>query len=102
MHPAQRDAIAKAAAEAERELWDGLARADEEADTFARSKGMKVVELSSFDLAEWRACSAPVVDSFMADAGQLGHELLKQYGRMRADPCCNRASDIGGMGYKPH
>ena len=100
LHPAQRDAIANAAAEAERALWDGLARADEEADTFARSKGMKVVELSSFDLAEWRACSAPVVDSFMADAGQLGHELLKQYGRMRADPCCNHAAD-GGAGYRP-
>jgi len=100
LHPAQRDTIANAAAEAERELWDGLARADEEADTFARSKGMKVVELSSFDLAEWRACSAPVVDSFMADAGQLGHELLKQYGLMRADLCCDRAAD-NGAGYRP-
>ena len=76
------------------------ARADEEADTFARSKGMAVVELSSFDLAEWRACSAPVVDSFMADAGRLGHELLKQYGLMRADQCCNHAADSGG-GYRP-
>ncbi len=98
--PAQRDAIANAAAEAERELWDGLARADEEADAFATSKGMKVAELSSFDLAEWRACSAPVVDSFMAHAGQLGHDLLKQYGLMRADQCCNQAAD-SGAGYRP-
>jgi C4-dicarboxylate-binding protein DctP len=98
----QREAIAKAAAGAERELWDGLARADEEANAFARAKGMKVVDLSSFDLAEWRACSAPVVDSFMAASGQLGQALLKQYGLMRADPCCNRAPDSGGAGYRPH
>jgi C4-dicarboxylate-binding protein DctP len=98
---AQREAVAIAAAAAERELWDGLVRADEEADAFARAKGMKVAELSSFDLAEWRACSAPVVDSFMAGAGQLGQELLKQYGLMRADLCCDKPADSGGAGYRP-
>jgi C4-dicarboxylate-binding protein DctP len=97
-----RNAISKAAMNAEQELWDGLLSADEDANTFARSKGMKVVELSSFDLAEWRACSAPVVESFMAVSGQLGHDLLKQYGLMRADPCCNQAPDSRGTGYKPH
>lgn len=97
-----RDAISKAARDAEQELWDGLLRADEEANAFARSKGMKVVELSSFDLAEWRACSAPVVESFMAASGQLGQDLLKQYGLMRADPCCNNASESDRAGYKPH
>jgi C4-dicarboxylate-binding protein DctP len=101
LRPAQRDAVARAAAEAERELWDGLVRADEEADAFARAKGMTVAELSSFDLAEWRACSAPVVDSFMAEAGQLGQELLKQYGLMRADLCCDKPVDGGGGGYRP-
>jgi C4-dicarboxylate-binding protein DctP len=99
---AHRDAILKAAKDAEQELWDGLYLADDEANAFAKSKGMKVLELSSYDLAEWRACSAPVVESFMAASGQLGQELLKQYGLMRADPCCNGASDVGGVGYRPH
>jgi C4-dicarboxylate-binding protein DctP len=98
--PAQREAIGSAAADAERELWEGLVRADEEADAFARAKGMTVAELSSFDLAEWRACSAPVVDAFMAEAGHLGQELLKQYGKMRADPCCQDAHS-SGTGYRP-
>ena len=98
---AHRDAISKAAKDVEQNLWDSFLSADEEANTFARSKGMKVVELSSFDLAEWRACSAPVVESFMAASGQLGQGLLKQYGLMRADPCCNPAPDSGGAGYKP-
>lgn len=99
---AHRDAITKAARHAELELWEGLLAGDEEAYAFARAKGMKIVELSSFDLAEWRACSAPVVESFMAASGQLGQELLKQYGQMRADPCCNQAPDSSGVGYKPH
>jgi C4-dicarboxylate-binding protein DctP len=99
---AHRDAIAKASRIAELDLWHGLLRADEEADTFARAKHMKVVELSSFDLAEWRACSAPVVESFMAASGQLGNELLRQYGLMRTDPCCNEAPNSAGGGYKPH
>ena len=99
---AHRDAIAKAARIAELELWDGLLQADEEANTFARAKGMKIVELSSYDLAEWRACSAPIVESFMADSGQLGQKLLKQYGQMRTDPCCNQAADSNNGGYKPH
>jgi C4-dicarboxylate-binding protein DctP len=102
LSPAHRDAISKASRNAERELWDGLLLGDEEAYAFARAKGMNVVELSSFDLAEWRACSAPVVESFMAASGQLGQELLKQYGVMRTDPCCNPAPDSSGTGYRPH
>jgi C4-dicarboxylate-binding protein DctP len=99
--PAHRDVISKAAKDVEQQLWVGFLSADEEANAFARSKGMRIVELSSFDLAEWRACSAPVVESFMAASGQLGQELLKQYGLMRADPCCNQGPDSGGAGYKP-
>ena len=102
LSPAHRDAISTAASNAERELWDGLLLRDEEAYAFARAKGMNVVELSSFDLAEWRACSAPVVESFMAASGQLGQQLLKQYGVMRTEPCCNPAPDSSGTGYRPH
>jgi C4-dicarboxylate-binding protein DctP len=102
LSPAHRDAISTASRNAERELWDGLLLRDEEAYAFARAKGMNVVELSSFDLAEWRACSAPVVENFMAAAGQLGQQLLKQYGVMRTEPCCNPAPDSSGTGYRPH
>jgi C4-dicarboxylate-binding protein DctP len=97
-----RAAIAKAARDAEDELWDGLVRADEEASAFARAKGINVVELTSFDLAEWRACSAPLVENFMAESGWLGQQLLKQYGLMRADDCCNQATGSDGGGYRPY
>jgi len=102
LSPAHRDAISNASSNAERELWDGLLLRDEEAYAFARAKGMNVVELSSYDLAEWRACSAPVVENFMAASGQLGQQLLKQYGVMRTEPCCNPAPESGGTGYRPH
>jgi C4-dicarboxylate-binding protein DctP len=102
LNPTHRDAISNASRNAERELWDGLLLRDEEAYAFARAKGMNVVELSSFDLAEWRACSAPVVESFMAASGQLGQQLLKQYGVMRTEPCCNPAPGPSGTGYRPH
>ena len=102
LNPTHRDAISNASRTAERELWDGLLLRDEEAYAFARAKGMNVVELSSFDLAEWRACSAPVVESFMAASGQLGQQLLKQYGVMRTEPCCNPAPESSGTGYRPH
>ena len=96
-----RAAIAKATQEAEHELWDGIVKVDEEANAFARSKGITVAQLSSFDLAEWRACSAPVVERFMATSGPLGNELLKEYGLMRTDPCCNQTPDVNGVGYRP-
>jgi len=102
LSPAHREAIANASRNAERELWDGLLLRDEEAYAFAKAKGMNVVELSSYDLAEWRACSAPVVESFMAASGQLGQQLLKQYGVMRTEECCNPAPDRSGTAYRPH
>jgi C4-dicarboxylate-binding protein DctP len=102
LSPAHRDAIANAARTAEHELWDGLLHRDEEAYAFAKAKGMNVVELSSYDLAEWRACSAPVVEGFMAASGQLGQQLMRQYGVMRTEPCCNPAPGPSGTGYRPH
>ena len=100
LNAAHRDAVAQAVRSIEAEVWHGLVQGDEQAYAFAHAKGMKVVELSSFDLAEWRACSAPVVENFMAVSGRLGHELLRQYGRLRTEPCCNQAAEEGG--YKPH
>lgn len=100
--PVHRDKIAAAARSAEAELWEGLLKGDEEAYNYARAKGMKVVDVSSFDLAEWRACSAPIIEGFMEVSGQLGHELLRQYGKMRTDPCCSEAPEGSSGGYRPH
>ena len=50
---------------------------------------MKVRDLTPDQVAEWRACSAEVVDSFMASGGELNRQLLVAYGKLRTDPCCS-------------
>jgi hypothetical protein len=51
---------------------------------------MKVVERSSFDLAELAGLQRPVVESFMAASGQLSQELSS-----------STAPDSNGVRYKP-
>ena len=85
----QREVIAEAALEAERDLRDRIVQIEEDAYRFARDKGMKIMELTPDQVAEWRACSAPVMDAFMNGSGEIGRELMKLYGRLRADPCCS-------------
>ena len=92
LSPAHQKAITEAALEAERELRDRTRQIEEEAYQFARDKGMKIREMTPDQVAEWRACSAPVMDAFMSDTGELGSELMKIYGHLRKDPCCSVAA----------
>jgi C4-dicarboxylate-binding protein DctP len=80
--------ITAAARKAERDLRQQTADIEAEAYAFARSKGMKIVELTPDDVAEWRACSANLVDDYMETAGELGARVMTTYGRLRTDPCC--------------
>jgi hypothetical protein len=45
--------------------------------------------LTPYQVAEWRACSAPVVDAFMMDTGELAQQLMRAYGKLRTSPCCS-------------
>jgi TRAP-type C4-dicarboxylate transport system substrate-binding protein len=65
-----------------------MAEIEAEAYAFARSKGMKIVELTPDDVAEWRASSAMVVEEYMDAAGTLGGDLMAAYGKLRQHPCC--------------
>jgi C4-dicarboxylate-binding protein DctP len=80
--------IMTAARRAERDLRQQIADIEAQAYAFARSKGMKVVELTPDDVAEWRATSAMVVEEYMDAAGTLGQDLMAAYGRLRQHPCC--------------
>ena len=40
---------------------------------------MKVYELTPDEVAEWRACSSPVLEAFMMDGGDLVRQLLGVY-----------------------
>jgi C4-dicarboxylate-binding protein DctP len=76
---------------------------NEEAYDFARSKGMKVHELSPHDVAEWRACSSDVLVDFMGKGGELAQALMSAYGRLRTAPCCTAGpqGERKGPGRRP-
>jgi C4-dicarboxylate-binding protein DctP len=81
--------ITAAGREVERVLRQTIADIEEKAYAFARSKGMKVYDLTPNDVAEWRACSAEVMDAYMNIAGETGRRLMEAYGKLRTDPCCS-------------
>jgi C4-dicarboxylate-binding protein DctP len=80
--------ITAAARRAERDLRQHTADIEGEAYAFARSKGMKIVELTPDEVAEWRTCSANVVEEYIDAAGELGERLMAAYGKLRQQPCC--------------
>jgi C4-dicarboxylate-binding protein DctP len=84
-----RTIIFEASRKVERDLRDKMARIEAEAYAFARDKGMKIYELSAEEVAEWRACSARVIEDYMSGTGELGWRLMDAYGKLRTDPCCN-------------
>jgi C4-dicarboxylate-binding protein DctP len=81
--------ITAAAREAEGELRQAIADIEEKAYAFARSKGMKIYDLTPNEVAEWRACSAEIMVDFMSTAGETGRRLMEAYGKLRTDPCCS-------------
>ena len=82
------DKIAKA-----QTLMDPKARA--EAYAYATEKGMRIVELSKGDMEAWRACSAPLLESYIERAGPAGPKLFAAYGKLRTAPCCREAPGDG-------
>jgi C4-dicarboxylate-binding protein DctP len=81
--------ISTVARKVERKLRRSMAEIEEKAVAFVRSKGMKVYELTPNDVAEWRACSASIMDEYMSSAGDVASKLMAAYGRLRTLPCCS-------------
>jgi hypothetical protein len=44
---------------------------------------MRIVELPAADVAAWRACSAPLLETFVTRAGLAGSQFFMAYGRLR-------------------
>jgi C4-dicarboxylate-binding protein DctP len=87
----QRAVIQAAAERAERDVREKSAKLEEKSWEWARNKGMKVYDLTPDQVAEWRACSADVLEAYMNREGELIRQLLGAYGKLRTDPCCNAA-----------
>jgi len=89
LSPSHKTVITEAAKNAERKIRDDVAEIEAKTLAFARQKGMKIQELAPDQVAEWRVCSADVLDEYMRKNANLGSHLMAAYGRLRTDPCCS-------------
>ena len=86
----QRNIINDAAERVEQSIWRWYFLLEADTYALAQEKGLKIQELTSDDISDWRICSSIIMESFMADAGEVGEQLMHAYGKLRADPCCNQ------------
>lgn len=72
----QRKIMTTAALRAERDLRNKMDSLEADALKFAREK-MKVVEITPAEIEQWRKATAPVVDTYIKNAGPLGAQLVE-------------------------
>jgi C4-dicarboxylate-binding protein DctP len=85
----QRTIIRAAARKAENDIREKNSKLDQRSWDWARNKGMRIQELTPDQVAEWRACSADLIDTYMRSSADLGQKLIAAYGKLRSDPCCS-------------
>jgi C4-dicarboxylate-binding protein DctP len=88
LSPSHQAVLTAAARRAERDLRQRMAEIEEEAYSVAREKQVTVHELTPDEVADWRACSAGMMEDFMSTSGEGGRRLMEAYGKLRIDPCC--------------
>ena len=81
--------LREAAVEAQKAILVDLQRREGEAYALAEKNGMKIYEVTPDEVAEWRVCSASVLEGFMSKSGELGRRLMEAYGQLRTQPCCS-------------
>jgi C4-dicarboxylate-binding protein DctP len=89
----QKNILVTAARNAERQVRQRAAKMVADVFDFARSKGVKVLDLTPDHVAEWRACSAEVLDDYMGSGGDVIRQLIRAYGNLRMDPCCTEGPE---------
>jgi C4-dicarboxylate-binding protein DctP len=85
--------LTKAALKVEKDLWDNMESIEEKSYEFARSKNMKIVTLTTNQLAQWRGCSAKVFENFLTSYPEISMKMMAAYAKLRTDPCCNHQPD---------
>lgn len=95
----QRSTLAEIGRKVEHDGRERASAIEASALEFARSKGMKVHDLSPSEVTEWRACSAGLLVDYMERGGELSQALMRAYAKLRTHPCCS-AGPQGGDGTK--
>ena len=85
------ETLTELAHEAQGYMWARFATIRGKAYVLAAQKGMRIIDLPAKDVAAWRACSAPLLEEYMEQAGDAGPKLFQAYGKLRTDPCCRDA-----------
>ena len=104
---AHRAIITEAARSEERQSRENVTAIEAGLYASFQEKGMTVHDLTADQVADWRACSAGIVEGYIFNNTDLARQLMAAYGRLRTDPCCtagpatagpSTAVDGGGQG----
>jgi C4-dicarboxylate-binding protein DctP len=87
----QQEILSELGQDAQSYMWARFSTVRAEAYALAVEKGMRIVQLRPEDVIAWRACSAPLLETYTERAGLLGSRLFAAYGKLRTNPCCNEA-----------
>jgi len=80
--------ILAAARREESQSRENVAQIEAGLYTQFQQKGMTVHDLTPDQVADWRACSAGIVEGYIANNTDLARQLMAAYGKLRTDPCC--------------
>lgn len=69
--------VTKAARNAEEHVRNEMAQIEADAFAAAKENGMAVVELTDAEVAAWRKATQPVLESYLAESGELGQRIYK-------------------------
>ncbi len=78
-----REIVATAARKVEADLRDKMSKIEADAFAAAKAEGMSVYEPTEKEMAAWREASAPVVEQYLAAAGDLGAKLVMEAEKLR-------------------
>jgi C4-dicarboxylate-binding protein DctP len=78
----QRGILKKAAMEAEQAALNRDIVLDREAIAILAQHGMNISEAAPAELDEWKACSSPVSEIFLAKSGETGEKIMAEYRKL--------------------
>jgi C4-dicarboxylate-binding protein DctP len=93
---AHKAVIADVATEVEAQHRENAAKIEAGLYEKFKEKGMSVTDLTADQVADWRACSAGVMETYITAENDLARQLMAAYGKLRIDPCCMAGPDTGG------
>ncbi len=83
LKPEHQAAVTAAARKVEAALRDTMSKIEADAFAAAKAEGMGVYVPTAAEIDMWRAASAPVIEQYKANAGELGAKLVAEAEKLR-------------------